>query len=341
MRALGSPRRGLLASLGVLVVLSQAPPPCAALDLKVMSFNLRYATADDGEDAWEHRQELLLETIRSSDPDLLGTQECLAGQAEFLRAALPAYGFVGVGRDDGALAGEMSALFYRRAAFRLLDEGHIWLSETPETPGSRGWDAALPRIASWALLRSEVDTTLTLWFCNTHFDHVGEVARSRSAELLRERAHALVREFGEAPQNHRSAVQVILTGDFNSPADIDAGGPYRVLISGKRVPQGAPDRSGAATGGATTGSTATADPWIDTYRALHAPAPGEGTYHAFRGTRDGARIDWVLVSPSFEVTEARIVRLDRNGRYPSDHFPVTARLRWTAPWGGSGTRRED
>jgi len=105
--------------------------------LRVMTFNLRYSAAADGNDRWELRREQLVETIRSSAPDILGTQECLAGQAEFLREALPDYEFVGVGREDGRLGGEMCAIFYRRSLLVKLDAGHFWLSETPQVPGSK------------------------------------------------------------------------------------------------------------------------------------------------------------------------------------------------------------
>jgi len=190
-----------------------APPDRAAPgELRVMTFNIRYGTAPDGENAWEKRRELLVETIRAFQPDVLGTQECLAGQAEFLRGALPGYGCVGVGRDDGKLAGEMCAVFYREDRLQLAAEGHFWLSETPEIAGSRGWDAALPRIVSWARLRDRADTLRTLVCFDTHFDHVGEAARLASAKLLRARAQAVA-----------DGAPAIVLGDFNAPAD--AGRP--------------------------------------------------------------------------------------------------------------------
>jgi len=265
-----------------------------AHDLRVMSFNIRYGTAPDSADAWETRRGLLVETIRAFDPDLLATQECLAAQAEYLRGALPEYGFVGVGRDDGQLAGEMCAIFYRKASLHVAAEGHLWLSDTPAVPGSRGWDAALPRIASWALLRLADDTLATLRFVDTHFDHVGVEARAQSARLLCER-------FGTADR-----AAVVIAGDFNAPAEPDRAGPYRTLTQ---------PGAGCAT------------PFIDSYRSLHPPDAAENTYHAFRGALSGPRIDWILVSPAVVPLDASIVHLSRDGRYPSDHFPVTAVLR--------------
>ncbi len=136
-----------------------AAAPAAAPDLRVMSFNLRYATAPDGANAWEHRHDLLVDVIKAFGPDVLGTQECLLEQATFLQSALDGYAWVGVGRDDGDKAGEMCAVFYRSDRLEPVAQGHFWLSDTPDVVGSRGWDAALPRIATWVKLRERADTT--------------------------------------------------------------------------------------------------------------------------------------------------------------------------------------
>ena len=282
-----------------------ATPP---LDLRVMTFNIRYGTAADGENRWDHRKDLLLATITAFDPDLLGTQECLQLQAEFLETRLPGYGFVGVGRDDGALQGEMCAIFYRKSRFEKLDQGHFWLSETPEVPGSKSWDAALTRIASWVKLRVRGERPLTLLFFDTHFDHMGAEARTRSAELLQ-------KKIGELCQGSPA----IVAGDFNAPADPAGSGPYRVLmtpVEGRPV-------------------------LIDVYRALHPPAGDQGTYHAFTGRGEERRIDWILATSSWRPVNAEIVSSQRDGRYPSDHFPVTAVLRVDTAhaFGGSGSDR--
>ena len=128
-----------------------------ASTIRVMSFNIRYGTANDGVNRWDLRKEFLVETIQVYSPDLLGTQETLAGQRDFLEATLSGYGVVGVGRDDGQAKGEMAALFYRKARFEEVKHGHFWLSETPEKVGSKGWDAALPRISSCVLLKDLSD----------------------------------------------------------------------------------------------------------------------------------------------------------------------------------------
>jgi len=276
----------LLAAL-LLTALAHAAAPT---ELRVMSFNIRYGAALDGPNAWEARRDLLLRTIRDFAPDLLATQECLAGQTQFLSDSLPGYSFVGVGREDGRRGGEMCAIFYRRDRLASVREGHFWLSEMPGIAGSRGWDATLPRIASWVVLRSTADSTRGVCFLDTHFDHAGIEARLQSARLIAGRIGGI-----------SAGRPVVIAGDFNAPADPDSAGPYAVL---------------------------TAAGLVDSYRDRHTPAPGEGTYHAFAGKRDGDRIDWILASRDLTPIEAAIVHAEENGRYPSDHFPVTAVFHW-------------
>lgn len=263
--------------------------------LRVMSFNIRYDNPGDGPNRWEERRDLVVDVIRHADPDLLGTQEVLAHQAEFLREQLPGYEYFGAGRDDGELKGEMSAIFYRADRFERLDGGHFWLSETPDVPGSKSWDAALPRMVTWLKLRDSRDGA-ELFFLNTHFDHRGEQARALSAMLLRRRA---LEQSDGAP--------LIITGDFNASAEGLISALLRVGETGGR-------------------------PLLDTYRAQEPERePGEGTFNGFTGDTSSARIDWIVVSEEFDVREASIIRTTRDGRWPSDHFPVTAVVRMRSP----------
>jgi endonuclease/exonuclease/phosphatase family metal-dependent hydrolase len=270
--------------------------------LRVMSLNVRYGTAADGENAWDVRKHLLLETVTGFTPDLLGTQECLAFQTDFLREGLPGFEFFGVGRDDGALGGEMCGIFFREDLFERTDGGHFWLSETPEAVASKSWDSALTRMATWVVLSSKDDPEFSLVVANTHFDHVGKVARYESARVIRARLTSIA---GARP--------LILMGDFNAPTDATVDGPYRVLV---------------APGASREGDGDVWLPLVDTFRAVSpTPRADEGTFHGFAGGVAGARVDWILASPSFEVLDARIDRSERAGRYPSDHYPVTAVLR--------------
>ena len=274
-------------AVGLLAVPTTAPTSAAsagpaAVPLRVMSFNVRYGHADDGDDRWEARRDLLIETIRGFAPDLLGTQEVLAHQRDHLRAALAEHALVGVGREDGKEKGEFAAILYRPDRFELLDSGTYWLSHEPTKVASVGWDAALTRIMTWAKLRDRRDGRALL-FVNTHWDHRGERARLESAKLMRR----LVRQIGDLP--------TIVTGDFNCT---EADAPYGELVG---------------------------DSLIDTYRALHPrPEPDAATFHGFKGGTNGGRIDWILCSPSFAVRDASIDHSSRDGRYPSDHYPITA-----------------
>ena len=130
-------------------VKQQAPAP---EPVNVMSFNIRYDNPEDSLDNWQYRKDRAANAIRFYDVDILGTQEVLHNQLEDLKQRLPEYGVIGVGREDGKEKGEYSALWYKKDRFNLLDSGYFWLSETPEVAGSKGWDGACERIASWAKL---------------------------------------------------------------------------------------------------------------------------------------------------------------------------------------------
>lgn len=261
-------------------------------DLRVMSFNVRNSRAQDGEDSWPKRAEFLFATIEQFGPDLIGFQEVLEDQYEALLARMKDYGFAGVARDDGKRKGEWSCVAYRRDRFTAVANGDFWLSETPEVPGSKSWDAALTRLCSWVRLR-ETTTGRELVYANTHFDHKGVRARQEASRVLSRQLSTIAR-----------GVPAILTGDFNINVDNPA---YAVLVR--------PDTPGALR-------------WIDSYRTLHPQRrPDESSFNGFKGTTVGSRIDFIFHTDHFQAVAAEIVRTSRNGRYPSDHYPVTAVLR--------------
>ncbi|WP_373728804.1 endonuclease/exonuclease/phosphatase family protein [Bacteroides heparinolyticus] len=184
-------------------------PVAASEPVNVMSFNIRYDNPEDSMNNWKFRKERVANAVRFYDVDIVGMQEVLRNQLEDLRQRLPEYGVVGVGREDGKEKGEYSALWYRKSRFTLLDSGNFWLSETPEVAGSKGWDGACERIASWAKLKDAVSGKEYLAL-NTHLDHVGVVARREGVNLILEKVNELG---GELP--------VIVTGDFNSEPESD------------------------------------------------------------------------------------------------------------------------
>jgi endonuclease/exonuclease/phosphatase family metal-dependent hydrolase len=270
-------------------------PPRDEGSIRVMSFNIRYGTANDGENHWNKRKDFLMDTIHAFGPDLLGTQETLRDQRDFILSKLAGYESFGVGRDDGKDAGEMAALFYRTSRFEKLAGGHFWLSETPDTVGSKGWDAALPRIATWVRLRDrQNEHGKPIFFLNTHFDHQGRQARSEAAMLIRKK----VLELG-------ADCDSIVTGDFNAGADSDV---FSALFADHALQE---------------------SPLVDTFtQAPPKHKEGQGTFSGFQSTATtGPRIDWVGCSHSFQVLAAAIDRTQRDGRTPSDHFPVTAILK--------------
>jgi endonuclease/exonuclease/phosphatase family metal-dependent hydrolase len=264
-------------------------------ELRVMSFNLRYGTAADGPDRWEHRKESVVRTIAAFQPDVLCTQECLALQADYVSKKLRIYDFVGAGREDGQREGEMVAIFIRRERLEVMEQGHFWLSDTPEESGSVGWDAACTRMVTWVKVRTKSDPPEQFYVFNTHFDHRGATARIESAILLRKRLRMIA---GSEP--------IILAGDFNAPPDSSSDSPYRQLRAG-------------------VGRAAV--PLRDTYRQVHRTVRAdEGTFHGFTGRLTGQRIDWILATPHFDCVRAAIDHSNSAGRYPSDHFPVRAEL---------------
>ncbi len=194
-----------LTSLLLLALLPQNADPEQPEPIRVMSFNIRYGTANDGENRWELRRDLVIETIQKHGPQILGVQEALALQMDALAEALPRFQVLGQGRLGGR-QGEYAALLVDRERFEVEEHGDFWLSPTPEEVGSRGWDAALPRMCTWAVLR-DLKTGARIRVLNTHFDHRGQQARLESTAVL-------IRE-GQLGAD----LPVIVTGDLNADED--------------------------------------------------------------------------------------------------------------------------
>lgn len=189
----------------------------AQAPLRVMTFNIRLNTAGDEENAWPHRKDMAASMIRFNLADVVGLQEALKDQIDDLQARLPEHGWIGVGRADGEEGGEYSPIFYRTSRLELLDQDTFWLSETPTVPGSKSWDAAIERVATWGIFRDR-SSGEEVFILNTHFDHMGAESRLHSAKLIVDRLPALA---GDRP--------VVVMGDFNTT---DETAPYEVLTSG-------------------------------------------------------------------------------------------------------------
>jgi endonuclease/exonuclease/phosphatase family metal-dependent hydrolase len=177
--------------------------------MNVMTFNVRCDKSSDLENAWQNRKDFVLKMINFYDADILATQEVLKNQLHDLLEGLPQYKSLGIGRENGKDKGEHCAIFYKPQMFTIEKSGHFWLSEQPQQPGSKGWDGACERIVTWAIFKEKKTETRFVFF-NTHFDHIGELARKESAILLKKKIE-------EIAEN----LLVILTGDLNLPPEAE------------------------------------------------------------------------------------------------------------------------
>jgi endonuclease/exonuclease/phosphatase family metal-dependent hydrolase len=276
--------------------------PAREPNVVVMTFNIRYGTANDGENSWEKRKDLVFDVLRRHDPDVVGLQEALRLQIDEIRSALPQYAEIGVGRDDGKTGGEYSAILYRKDRFDVNESGTFWLSDTPEVCGSITWGNACTRICTWGRFIRRGSSEVFYLF-NTHLDHISQYSRDRSVILLAERM-----------RDRKHPDRVIVTGDFNAGED----NPAVQYLEGRQELQ-------AATNGLATNPM----PLVDTFRSLHPDANDVGTFHAFKGDHSGDKIDYIFVQPGTRVLQAEILRDATENRYPSDHFPVMAALAFT------------
>ncbi|MBE0662325.1 MAG: endonuclease/exonuclease/phosphatase family protein [Bacteroidales bacterium] len=269
-------RKLILLLAGILQIVSSD-----AQELKLMTYNIRFANPADAPHTWPARNPLVINQIFELDPDIIGFQEVLHQQVLDLEKDLPTYTRIGVGRDDGKIAGEYSPLFFRTDRFSLSESGTFWLSDTPEQI-SVGWDAALPRIATWATMTDRTTQELLL-VINTHFDHIGKTARLNSIKLL---ANFLREQ--RAAHKH-----LILMGDLNTGPDDE---PYKWLMEQDLL----------------------SDPF---YEAEHRTGP-VGTYNAFNYAHQSERIDYILLDPTLKVQQYRVLMESYKGILPSDHWPV-------------------
>ncbi|MHC1707078.1 MAG: endonuclease/exonuclease/phosphatase family protein [Bacteroidales bacterium] len=258
-----------------------------AQELIIMTYNIRYANPGDGPNIWDKRKDKLCSLILEEKPDLLGVQEALAVQMRDLDSLLPGYDYAGVGRDDGKEQGEYAPVFYKSSRFQYIDGGNFWLSDTPEVPGSMGWDAACTRIVTWVKLRDKTNDQTMVHF-NTHFDHVGVRARKQSARLLRHKIRSIA---GKLP--------VIVSGDFNCEP---ASKPMAILLKGK--PRLKDSRSCAL--------------------SKNGPAYTYSTFDV--NGEHGGIIDHILTSKRFLVNKYTVRDDHHEGHYYSDHLPVVVQL---------------
>ena len=254
--------------------------------MKVLSCNIRYSGAQDGSNSWTHRKEICADVIRSQTPSIICFQEMWEQQFHYLRSMLADFESFGIA---GEACGRhpQNCIFYLRDAFTRISAGGYWLSETPHVPGSKSWDSDCIRLANWIRLEDNA-TKCEFRIISTHLDHVSQIARERQAELIVQDARAYPDDY---PQ--------ILSGDMNCDCTNKAIGIFKA-------------------GG-----------FVDSYALVHGSENPGCTYHEFIGPEYESSIgkmDWIFVRGGLKVVEAEVVKDSRNGKFPSDHYFVSATI---------------
>ncbi|KAE8889970.1 hypothetical protein PF005_g3191 [Phytophthora fragariae] len=271
------------------------------LSLKIMTFNLRFAGTGDGLNSWRFRKDHVAEIIDRYHPAIMGTQEGLKTQLAELEGLLKhPYERFGVEREEN---GEFEQIFYDGSVLERLDNGDFWLSEQPDTPGTQGWDAACARMVTWGKFRLRA-TQQELFVFNTQLDHVGPTSREEGSKLLWERIQQIA---GEAP--------LFLMGDFNTYRHTSTYSYFTKQEGGPQMREAWPE-------------------------AAKQIGDVSYTYHGWAGVKnDGEKtavraanhIDWIFYRPEMTVLTTEVITEERNGRYPSDHYPIQAEVLFPSP----------
>lgn len=260
----------------------------SAQELKLMTYNIRLDVASDGENAWTNRKEYWASQIKFYEPDIFGIQEALPHQVADISTMLPQYDYVGIGRD-GIGKGESSNIFFKKDRFKVVQQNTFWLSETPDKI-SKGWDAALNRVCTYALFKDS-KTNKTFWVFNTHFDHIGEIARTNSVKLILSKIKEL----------NTKNYPVFLMGDLNSePLEERIVNLSNEMNDSREISE-------------------------------EKPFGPNGTFNGFKHNEAVTkRIDYIFLSKDnpFKVKKYAVLSDSKDLKYPSDHLPVYIELRF-------------
>ncbi len=257
-------------------------------EVKVISFNIRYGTADDGKNSWPLRKNILFDFIKKEDADFLGLQEAMIFQVEEILENCHGYDYVGRTREIDGKSGEATPILYKPENWDLVEHNTRWLSETPENPGTKSWDSSLPRIFTYAKFRRKSDDRKLVVY-NTHFDHISSWARYESSKTI-------ISHMNE----QYSQEDIVLLGDFNA---LETADPITYLLhndifklhDGYRKIQNIENEDDMTCYG-----------WNE-----HIPGTGK-------------RIDYIFYKGNFDPQKAYVSNYNVEGRYPSDHMPVVA-----------------
>lgn len=259
-----------------------------AQSLNIATYNIRFDNPNDLGNLWKDRSPHLINQILFHQMDIVGTQEGLFHQLEEMKEGL-GFPYLGVGRDKGGKEGEFSAIFYHADKLEVMDHGTFWLSTTPDQP-SKGWDAALPRICTWAKFKWKKEGKEFFVF-NIHYDHIGQQAREESSKLVLQKIKEI----------NKDNLPAIFMGDFNVTPDNPA---YQTVLKHSDMK--------------------------DSRLISQTPSIGnQGTFNGFNWDKlpEGI-IDHIFVSPGIQVLRHGILTDNYGMKYPSDHFPVMAEISW-------------
>lgn len=273
--------------LGIIAFSSCSQPK--PVQLNWATFNIRYDNPEDSLNNWQYRKDRVADFIKDKDLDIVGMQEVLDNQLNDLKERLPEYAEVGVGREDGNTKGEYAPLFFKKDKFDVLDSNTFWLSQYPDSVGFIGWDGACTRIATWAKLRDKESGKIFM-AVNTHFDHVGTEARTKSALLIIDKIKEIV---GDKP--------AVLTGDFNVSDKWDA---YQTITTNEFVLK-------------------------DAYKIADNVEGVDYTFHDFGKIppSECEKIDFIFVTPQIRVLNAEIPEEGNDSiGFLSDHNPHLAKI---------------
>lgn len=268
---------------------AETAQPASSLQIEWATFNMRYDNPGDSLNNWQYRKDTVCQYILDKKMDIIGMQEVLHNQLEDLKAGLPNYAAIGVGRDDGKEKGEYSPLFYRADKYEVLESNTFWLSQYPDSVGFIGWDGACTRIATWAKFKDKATGKIFMGV-NTHFDHVGTEARRESALLIIKKIKEIV---GDQP--------AVVTGDFNVNDQSEA---YKTITTNEFVLK-------------------------DAYKMTDQKAGPNYTFHDFGryAMEKREKIDFIFVTPQIKVLNTEIAQNpETKTGYLSDHNPHMALL---------------
>ena len=252
----------------------------------IISYNIRYDNNWDIENSWEIRRSNIIQILIKYSPSIIGIQEGLLNQVQYINNSLINYDYVGVGRDDGKEKGEFCAIYFDTTRYVLLKNSTFWLSETPDTI-SVGWDAALERICTYGLFKDRI-TKKEFWVFNTHFDHMGIIAREKSSGLILKRIKKI----------NRQSLPVILMGDFNA---IPNSPPVEEIL------------------------TELSDALQISTEKLHGPG---GTFNGFNEDLPiEKRIDYIFTKNLKILSYTHVNDRLENNRHISDHLPVMIKIK--------------